>query len=463
MNVNEYPPPLISAAVWETPDMRSALARRDLKTVYELLGRKGVGQREIARRTGQSPSEIHEVLRRNRRIQGYDVLARIADGLGIPRGYMGLAYDHTTEVVLDLAVASCSTDPDERDEIRELLSHAANLTMETSVNNIASWWQPIDRGIAPVPERIDLSDIEQITALIAAMRTLDYRYGGGACRDAVAAQVVWAQQLLHCEAAESTKRMLYTALADLHNLAAWTSFDVGMYSKARSHFGRALEMAHEAGDHSLAANVLYRTGKLHLHLGNATSDPSMFKVALKFFQLGQLTAQDSGCSRTVAVLCANEGLAYAHLGDRRQMIRSLGRAEDELARSQTDEAQAWVRFFGEADLHSSIGIAHTGLPEPDTTDQETGIRHLHHALALRDQDMTRSTCFERTALATAHLRNGSTDLGLHLGKQAVTEAATVRSVRTIDRLAPLGSAARHHRDSELQQLAHTIDTLRAPA
>ena len=92
MNVDEFAPPPLSPAVWETPQMRTALRHHDLKTVYGLLGRIGIGQREIARRTTQSPSEIYEVLHKGRRIQAYEVLARIADGLGIPRGYMGLAF-----------------------------------------------------------------------------------------------------------------------------------------------------------------------------------------------------------------------------------------------------------------------------------------------------------------------------------------------------------------------------------
>jgi tetratricopeptide (TPR) repeat protein len=384
--------------------------------------------------------------------------------LGIPRGYMGLAYDQTTEVALDLAAATCSTDAIERDEVRDLLSHAANVTMGTSVGEVAAWWQPIDKDTAPAPTHINMADVDRIKALTSAMRTLDYRHGGGACRDAVAAEVRWAQQLLNSECSDHTKKGLLTALADLHNLAAWTSFDVGMYSIARKHFGRALEMAQSANDHSLAANVLYRTGRLHLHRGADKDTPAMFKVALKFFQLGQITAQDSGSSLTVAMLCANEGWAYALFGDREQMLRSLGRAQDEFARSTPEDAQEWVRFFSEADLHALSGIALTALPSPTATDLENGIEHMTRAIRLRGPDMTRSRTFELTALATAYLRDGSTDLGLRIGQEAVTAASTVRSVRTLDRLAPLRTAASQRpKNAGLQRLVHSIDMIRARA
>jgi tetratricopeptide (TPR) repeat protein len=129
--------------------------------------------------------------------------------------------------------------------------------------------------------------VEQVESITSVMRALDYRYGGGACRDAVVAQVAWAQQLLGSRYAEEVRLRLHLALADLHNLAGWTSFDVGRWSPARRHFARALEQARAADDASLVANVLYRMGRLHLHRG-------MLKEALRLFQLGQIAAQDSG-------------------------------------------------------------------------------------------------------------------------------------------------------------------------
>ncbi|HEV2780334.1 MAG TPA: helix-turn-helix transcriptional regulator, partial [Actinophytocola sp.] len=67
---------------WEKPEMRSALAAREVSTVYRLLRRTGVSQRQIAALTGQSQSEVSEILK-GRQVMAYDVLARIADGLGV--------------------------------------------------------------------------------------------------------------------------------------------------------------------------------------------------------------------------------------------------------------------------------------------------------------------------------------------------------------------------------------------
>jgi tetratricopeptide (TPR) repeat protein len=455
MNVDNDPAPQISPGVWEQREMREALARRDLATVYRRLQRVGISQRRIAALTGQSSSEVYEILK-GRKVMAYDVLARIADGLGVSRGYLGLAYDESTETAVELAAASVSTRRNEREEVRQLLSHAANVTMAASPDDMAKWWQPVDRQPTPVPARIGMSDVHQVESITGVMRAMDYRYGGGACRDAVVAQVAWAQQLLGTRHAADVRDRLHLALADLHNLAGWTSFDVGLYSPARRHFARALEQARAADDASLVANVLYRMGRLHLHRG-------MLKEALRFFQLGQIAAQDSGCELTVAVLCSNEAWVYALLGDADQAFTSLGRARDEFTRADRSTAPAWVRFFGIADHYASAGVVYASLPEATSTQLDQGVELLNQSLEQRGPDMARSRTFELTTLATAYLRTGDRDCGVQAGREAVELAGAVRSVRTLDRLEPLQLAASEHaaQDSDLRDLAERIATLRA--
>jgi len=74
--------------------MRKALAVRDIGTVYRLLQRFGMSQRRIAALVDQSQSDVSEIIGGRRAVVSYDVLVRIADGLGVPRGWMGLG-SHT--------------------------------------------------------------------------------------------------------------------------------------------------------------------------------------------------------------------------------------------------------------------------------------------------------------------------------------------------------------------------------
>ncbi|HSV64447.1 MAG TPA: helix-turn-helix transcriptional regulator [Mycobacteriales bacterium] len=78
-------------ALWEEPDMRALLAVQDITQVYRLLQTLGYSQQRIAALTGQSQPEVSAIVH-GRKVMAYDVIERVIDGLGVPRGYAGLAY-----------------------------------------------------------------------------------------------------------------------------------------------------------------------------------------------------------------------------------------------------------------------------------------------------------------------------------------------------------------------------------
>jgi hypothetical protein len=87
-------------AVWDEPRMRRALAGRDIGAVYRILTLRGFIQARIGVLTGQSQPEVSAIVN-GRKVIAVAVLARIAVGLGIPPGYLGLACcpcPHTTPV-----------------------------------------------------------------------------------------------------------------------------------------------------------------------------------------------------------------------------------------------------------------------------------------------------------------------------------------------------------------------------
>ncbi|GAA0508277.1 XRE family transcriptional regulator [Saccharopolyspora subtropica] len=434
--------------------MRDALARRDVSEIYRQLRRHGVSQRQIAASTGQSQSEVSEILK-GRQVMAYDVLARIADGLGIPRGYMGLAYDGATAMRVAKARNAPDAEEDESVKRRKFLSHAAAVTMGAAVFGAEdSSWVPASAQ-TPAPARIGMTDVQQIQAATKALRDLDYRYGGGTCRDAVVAQLSWAQQLLESSATEAVRKQLFVALADMHSLAGWTSFDIGLLDPARGHFGKALEFARQADDDGLVASVLYRMGRVYLHY----QEPN---EALKLFQLGQIAAQESGSALTVAVLCANEAWAYGMLNKPDQVQKMVGRTKDEFARANVDEAPDWVRFFTENDLHGMIGSAHDALAVFDPK------KHASIAVAetikcneAYGTDMQRTHVFGLSLQATNHFRAGDLQEGVKVGRQALHFGERVKSARVADRLKPLElEAGKHRMNSDVRDLFEDVRRFR---
>ncbi|MGH3929541.1 MAG: helix-turn-helix domain-containing protein [Pseudonocardiaceae bacterium] len=84
--------PPVGPEWYERPAVRPILAARDVAGLYRALrDDAGVSQRRIAGHTGQSQSEVCDILG-GRQVISYDVLARIATGLGIPPERMGLSW-----------------------------------------------------------------------------------------------------------------------------------------------------------------------------------------------------------------------------------------------------------------------------------------------------------------------------------------------------------------------------------
>ncbi|WP_257901813.1 helix-turn-helix domain-containing protein [Saccharothrix obliqua] len=430
--------------------MRDALARREISSVYRLLRRHGVSQRQIAALTGQSQSEVSEILK-GRQVMAYDVLARIAQGLGVPRGYMGLAYDEATAVRVAATAEAPQSEEDESVKRRKFLAHAAAITVGAAVFGTDSGSWASSPAQTPAPGRIGMTDVRQVEAATRALRTLDYQYGGGSCRDAVVAQLSWGQQMLGANATDLVKERLYVALADLHNLAGWTSFDTGLYDSARTHFAQALGLAKQGRKEELVANILYRMGRVYLHQ-NAPDD------ALKVFQLGQLAAQNSGSELAVGILCANEAWAYAKMGSDDQALKLLGRARDEFARANISEAPAWAKFFDANDLSAMIGTVHTELAQTvDTKYTRIAIPALSKAIGGYGEDMSRSRSFNLTSLSINHLLQGDIDHGARIGRQAIDLSEGLKSVRTKDRMRPLQVEAEKRRNNpDARELADRV-------
>lgn len=428
----------IDPATWGTPGMREALAQRQIAKVYQLLTGAGISQRQIAGLTGQSQSEVSEILK-GRQVRAYDVLVRIADGLGIPKGFMGLAYDEATEV------AVADGEPAEEDEAvkrRKFLAHAAQVTMGAAVFTGASAL-PASAVPAktPAPGRIGMADVKQLEAATQSARALDAQYGGGFCRDAVIGQLQWGQQLLHASASDQVKSRLYVALADLHNVAGWTSFDTGLVDSARTHYARALELAKEGGNDALVSNILYRMGRIYLHHDSPND-------ALKMFQLGQLAAQNSGSDLAVSVLCANEAWAYAAMGNGDQAARLLGMTRDTFSRAAAEPVDSWVRFFTETDVRAMTGTVHTVLAQTvDVSHTKYAIPALTRAIDGFDAEAARSKAFNVSALATNHLLEGDIDHGARVGRQAIEAAESIKSARVKDRMRPMLTEARKRQNN----------------
>ncbi|MGH8572320.1 MAG: transcriptional regulator, partial [Gammaproteobacteria bacterium] len=196
---------------WTRPDLQGALANRDIRAIFHYLRGRGFSQSRIAALTGQNQSEVSAILAHGRHVTAYDVLARIADGLRIPRGLMGLAYTNPVPAIRD-----GTTDTEGRHvRRRAFMGIAAKITMGSALGatDLAILATPAAAG--PVPDHIGIGDVQRIEAMTDALARQDLAFGGGACREAIAGYLNWATGLRHASMTDQVRRELNAALAHL--------------------------------------------------------------------------------------------------------------------------------------------------------------------------------------------------------------------------------------------------------
>ncbi|WP_157529561.1 hypothetical protein [Nocardia sp. NRRL S-836] len=252
----------------------------------------------------------------------------------------------------------------------------------------------------------------------------------------------WATPLLGTGEPARVLRRLQVAVADLHNLAGWASFDLGLLESAHLHFGRAMDLARAAGNCALEANILYRMGRVHLH-------HELAEDALASFRRGLPVAQASGSTLAMAILHANEAWALAKMGAEKHALRQFACAEEEFHRSSREDPPPWARFFDLADLVSIGGMVHTELARTcDVRYARSAIPLLTRAIASCGADAARSQSFRLAALSMNHLVRNEAEQARDVGVRAIEVSGPIRSVRTRDRMRPLKKEAERLRGNE---------------
>jgi transcriptional regulator with XRE-family HTH domain len=418
------------------PTARRALFRRDIAEVFRILRDAGVSQVSLARATGQQQSDVSEIIS-GRQVQSIALLERIADGLGVPRGWMGLAYT-------DDAVAR--TQQDARIETTRddnLLRHAAAVLWGKPVFGPADPI-PITDVLTPVPRQVGTADIEHVAVTTDRLAQLTGDLGGIPMTAALTAHARASEALLSATMRDSVRQRLLVAIADVHRVAGSAAADAGLSALARQHFVRSMDCAGAAPDQLRAVVSLDSLGCMELDAGQPNE-------ALKIFQLGAAAAPSPLPRTLVEYHCA---LALGLLGVASEALAALRRARDSY-QAASEEPRPWKHFA-------------TALPHLEGRTHLALGRFSSAAAALSEagggsSHMLRCKMHHFGYLATAQLRSGEVRVGLNSAGRAIGLAKRLRSVSVRGGLAPLQQAAAARRDSACQDLAREVAILRGAA
>jgi transcriptional regulator with XRE-family HTH domain len=319
-----------------TPEMYRACVSRDITALFRAVVATGMSQRELAERVGMGQSEVSEIIA-GRRVSSYSVLLRVADGLGIARGIMGLAYTEDLQ-----------PEPEVDEDVfrRQLLGLGSWVLFGQAVlgEHVSL---PVVRANTPLPHGVGSSDVVQVAAVTDRLRALDRQYGGGGVYAAAHAHALHAEQLVPLSSSEAVRAALDGAVVEAHCLAGWAAYDIAETSKSLAHFGRALTYCGHASP--AAARVLYTVAHTELNFG----DPNH---GLKLLQLAQFGLQDLPRPHPItAFVLVEQAHAYAVLGYPDKAGDLLRKSSDSYAAA--DQERGWPqerlsRFAGVTQLAS---------------------------------------------------------------------------------------------------------------
>ena len=415
---------IIDPAVWEQPEMRAALAARDVGTVYRLLRQVGVSQRQIAALTGQSQSEVSEIIK-GRQVMAYDVLVRLAEGLGIPREYMGLSYREHSAYGGSTVTKPPAEEVDEDMQRRDALAVGFLATLGI----VPPFAALLDDSAAPreipLPSRLGASDVAEVRRSTAQLRATASQCGGQA--RAASATATHYRRLTAVPAAEPVVRSLGSALAELDELAGWCCYDAGLDRHARWHYRTAVNLARRAGDDYRAASALRYAGLVDARRGNPND-------AMKLYQLAEIKLGDQDADLGAWLNAVSAG-ALADMGHE-QAGDHLTRAQD--GWQATDATERGDQNYQAALVHVRLG--RLDLAEQLTASVNGAGRHRPVGI------------FAGILRATIYVQAGE-QRGFGMAETAIDAAAGLHSLRARERLDPLASALDARPGSDAQELA----------
>lgn len=276
-------------------------------------------------------------------------------------------------------------------------------------------------------------DIELIHQMLGAFREVDNRFGGGQVRESVVRFLSTdITTLLNGRYDAKVGSALLSASAQVTQLAAWTSYDVGRHATAQRYLTQALRMATAAGDRPLGAEILAAMSHQATYLKHGLEAVDLARAAEK-------AAIEAGIGALSAEAAVLEAQGHAVLGDERASAVALDRAERAFDRAENTTSPEWLGYFDQSYLAAKFGHCFTDLNRGDLA-----IPFAQRSMDMDDNRYARGRQFNLALLARAYHQAGEVEQAAAVAVDAAKAAAPLKSERSRDYLRDLASRLAPH-------------------
>lgn len=286
-------------------------------------------------------------------------------------------------------------------------------------------------------QRTGIADADQVRRLARMFAAQDHTFGGGLSSDAAVAQLRASASLLDARfTGDGARARIFSAVADMADVAGGMCFDAGSLDRAERCFRFAAGCATEAGDWPMRAKALSGLANLAVHQERPDDALSYAEMALV------------RCDRLSPIMKSVIHSRHAralglHGADRESDCRAAAdRAEAAFAASTGDEPD-WIAYYSAAHLERDLGRAmlHVALTGGD---HRPAARHLTAAVASFPDEPSRGKALAMANLALLTMTRDDPCHAAALGHAALDAVGPIRSTRVDAILAQLTTASLPH-------------------
>jgi hypothetical protein len=292
----------------------------------------------------------------------------------------------------------------------------------------SAWPDPMLRWLLSRPEPLSAgrgarlnvgdSDVQAIRTTVQIFMKMDFQFGGGHARAALAQ--FFANDvcpLLEGTFTERVGRQLFSAAAEVAQLLGWTAYDIGRHGLAQRYLIQGLRLAQAADDRMMGGRLLSNMSHQANYLGN-------YDQAVQLARAAQEGSKGVASATTMAMFLAMEARAHAGNQDDAACSYALREAETVFRKQNVADDPEWIGYFDAAELASEGAHCFRDLRNPRITQE-----FVAGALELRDPSYVRTLAFDRLVLATSFVQQREPGRAVEVATEAIDLAGSLKSRR----------------------------------
>lgn len=225
-----------------------------------------------------------------------------------------------------------------------------------------------------------------------------------------------------------------SAAISVLELAAYGAVDLGADMAAQEHYHLALRTAFRTGQRRHGAHLIASLAYLTMQCGHPKSATRLAQAAIS--GVGERTTSSEG-----AVWWMIKARSHAAMLERKECLRALGKAEEQLERGPTGGEVELISYFGEADLADERAHCFFDLGDFTRARDEAA-----KALSLFSTDRIRRRVIESALHASGLARTGELEHASTVAAEAIAASGALQSFRASHALAEMMAELLPHRN-----------------